>query len=163
MMVFASISHQLLIPVRIPMSIPFTRSTRSMNHDRFIPSLVGIILISLVLILWMSWFFTGQLAVYATAISYQVREDGMLLGSFPADSLAQIIPGQQAELILPPQNGKSAAPIQAEVMNIPASDGEPVEIYLFSTDLPAGAPTGQLKILMGKTTPAQIIWNSIQK
>jgi hypothetical protein len=145
------------------MAIPFSRSTRSMNHDRFLPNLVGILLICLVLILWMVWFFTGQLAVYTTTINYSIREDGMLLGIFPAASLAQIAPGQSAELILPPQNGKSSDPIQAEVMNIPASAGEPVEVYLFSPALPAGTPTGQLKILMGKTTPAQMIWNSIQK
>ena len=144
------------------MAIPFSRSTRSMNHDRFLPNLVGILLICLVLILWMAWFFTGQLAVYATTINYTVREDGMLLGNFPPASLAQISPGQPAELILPPQNGKSSDPIQAEVMNVPTSPGEPVEIYLFSEALPAGAPSGQLKILMGKITPAQMIWNSIQ-
>jgi hypothetical protein len=144
------------------MAIPFTRSTRSMNHDRFLPSLVGLILISLVLILWMSWFFTGQLSVYTSAANYKIREDGMLLANFPAASLAQIKPGQQAELILPAQNGKNSQPIQAEVMNLPASAGEPVEIYLFGAELPEGTPAGQLKILTGKITPAAIIWNSIQ-
>ena len=144
------------------MAIPFTRSTRSMHHDRYLPSLVGIILICMVLVLWMFWFFTGQLPVYTTAINFQVREDGMLLGNFSAASLPQIKPGQQAELTLSPQNGKNSEAIQAEVMNIPTSAGEPVEIYLFSAGLPADAPTGQLKILLGKITPARLIWNSIQ-
>ena len=144
------------------MAIPFTRSTRSMNHDRFLPSLIGIILISLVLILWITWFFTGQLSIYASAANYKVREDGMLLANFSAASLAQIKPGQQAELILPAQNGKSSQPVQAEVMNLPAAAGEPVEIYLLGDELAAGTPAGQLKILTGKITPAAIIWNSIQ-
>jgi len=145
------------------MAIPFSRSVRSMNHDRFLPGMIAIILICLVLFFWIAWFFSGQLSMYATTVDYTTREDGMLLGKFQASALPQIKPGQQAELILPPVDGKASEPIKAEVMNIPASAGEPVEIYLFNSDIPAGSAKGQLKILLGKTSPASLIWQSIQK
>ena len=134
-----------------------------MNHDRFLPNLIAIISICLVLVLWMIWFFSGQLAIYTTTVDYKIRDDGMLLGNFPTANLSQIMPGQQAELILPPQNGKIIQPIKGEVMNIPLNPGEPYEIFLFIDEISTETTKGQLKILLGKSSPAKMIWNSIQK
>ena len=145
------------------MAIPFSRSTRSMNHDRFQPGIIAILFICLVLVSWITWFFVGELSIYTSSMNYTIREDGMLLGKFPAASLPQIAPGQQAELILPAQNGKNTEPIQAEVMNVPANASEPVEIFLFSSEPGPTAQKGQLKILLGKTSPANLIWRSIQQ
>lgn len=145
------------------MSIPFTQSVRSMKHDRFLPGLIAILMISLVLVLWLVWFFTGTIAIYATTMNFSFREDGMALGQFPAESLRSITPGQSAELLLPAKNGKALAPIKAEVMNIPTNPAEPVELYLFAAEPPPDATKGQLKILLGKVSPIQLIWDSIQK
>lgn len=145
------------------MALPFSRSTRSLRRDRFLPGLVAIGLICAVLGLWMAWFFAGRLSVYAISEDYTLRDDGLVLGQFPAASLPQIRPGQTAELILPAQEGKPVDPIRAEVMNVPGADGGPVEIYLFSTEVTAATPKGQLKILLGQVTPAALIWTSMQK
>ncbi len=145
------------------MAIPFSRSTRSINHDRFQPGIIAIVLICLVLVMWITWFFLGELTIYTSTMNYTTRDDGMLLGKFPAASLSQITPGQAAELILPTQNGKNMAPIQAEVMNVPTSASEPVEIYVFSSEPELAVQKGQLKILLGKTSPARLIWRSIQR
>lgn len=145
------------------MAIPFSQSIRSMNHDRFLPGLIAVILICVVLILWLLWFVTGSLPIYATTQNYQFREDGMLLATFQAESLRGITPGQSAELLLPMQNGKRADPIRAEVMNVPDSPAQPVEVFLLAELPPAGAAKGQLKILVQQVTPAVLIWNSIQK
>lgn len=145
------------------MAIPFSRSTRSINHDRYLSNMIGIVSILLLLILWIIWFFTGQLSIFASTVDYQVREDGMILGNFSAANLPKIKPGQQAELILPFHNGIRTEPIKAEVMNIPGSIGEPVEIALFGQVLSVDDEKGQLKIHLGFTTPAKLIWNSLQK
>lgn len=144
------------------MSIPFSRSTRAMNQDRFLPGLIGLMLISLVLILWMIWFFNGRLYLYASTINFSIREDGMLLCDFPPATIAQIKPGQQAEWILPAREGRAPASIPGEVMNVPGQEGGSVEVYLLSTDLP-DKPVGQLKIRLGETNPASLIWRSMQK
>ena len=48
-------------------------------------------------------------------------------------------------------------------MNVPANASEPVEIFLFSSEPGSTAQKGQLKILLGKTSPANLIWRSIQQ
>lgn len=145
------------------MAIPFARSTRSMNQDRFLPGIIAILLISLILILWMTWLFTGQLTVYATTAEFSIREDGMLLCVFPAGSLPQLKPGQQTELILVGLDDPSAAPIPGEVMNVPAIEEGPVEVYLFTSEPLPPDVSGKLKVKVGQTSPASLIWHSIQK
>lgn len=134
-----------------------------MNQDRFWPGLVAILMISAVLFMWMAWFFFGRLAVYATSVDYQIRDDGMLLGTFTGDTQAMLLPGQQAELVFPHLDANSPEPLKAEVMDVPAAGKGPVEIYLFSSDLPADLPKGQLKVMLGYTSPAALVWDSIQK
>jgi hypothetical protein len=134
-----------------------------MNHDRYLPGLIAIIMICLVLVLWLIWFVTGSLPIYVTTQTIQLREDGMLLATFPAEGLRGIAPGQNAELLLPLHNGKRTDPIQGEVMNVPDNPSKPVEVFLLA-ELPAsGTAKGQLKILVRQVTPAVLIWNSIQK
>ncbi len=145
------------------MSIPFTQSIRSMNHDRFLPGLIAILMIGTVLALWLVWFFNGALAIYATTVDIKIREDGMVLARFPAESLRAITPGQSAELIFPMKNGKAVTPIRAEVMDVPTSAAEPVEVYLFTAEPPADTAKGQLKILLGRVSPIKLIWDSMQK
>jgi hypothetical protein len=145
------------------MSIPFTQSIRSMNHDRFLPGVIAILMIGVVLVLWLVWFFNGALSIYATTVNFKIREDGMVLGQFPAENLRAIVPGQSAELIFPPKNGKAVAPIKAEVMDVPTHPSEPVEVYLFTAEPPADVSKGQLKILLGQVPPYTLIWDSMQK
>lgn len=145
------------------MSIPFARSTRSMNQDRYLPGLISLILISLTLILWMIWFFTGRLNLYASTMDFNIREDGMLLCVFPPATLPQIKPGQQAELILSGTDGQSSSSIPGEVMNVPDSEGGTVEVYLFTSEPPLNQTGGQLKVRLGQSSPASLIWRAIQK
>ena len=145
------------------MAIPFSRSTRSMNQDRYLPGVISIILISLVLILWMIWFFAGRLNLYASTTDFSTREDGMLLAVFPPAALTQIKPGLQAELILASTDGLASAPIPGEVMNLPSSQDGVLEIYLFTSNTLPEKVEGQLKVKLGQTSPANLVWHSIQK
>jgi len=143
-------------------AIPFSRSVRSINHDRFLPNLIAISLICLTLVLWMVWFFAGELSIYSSSSDYETRSDGMLLVKFAPASLAQLRPGQQARLFLSPQESNASEPIRAEVMNVPSQADQPVEVYLFTSGVDIRGQKGIVKVLIGKTSPAQLVWNSIR-
>jgi len=143
------------------MAIPFSRSIRSMNHDRYLPGLIGIFGIGIILILWIAWFFGGHLSVYETSSDIQTRDDGMLLVKFPETALQRLAPGQQVELNLTNANPGSPSLVKGEVMNLPANPGDPVEIFPMDTLQAADPIKGQMKVLVGSISPALMIWQSI--
>lgn len=143
------------------MAIPFSRSLRSMTHDSYLPGLAGIIGISLILILWIAWFFGGQMSVYETSTDFQLRDDGMLIVKFPDSAVGSMQAGQQVEIRI--TNGDAGSPIElpGELMKLPPYPGDPVEIYPLGNFPREGALKGEVKVLVGKVSPAQMVWRSI--
>lgn len=147
---------------KINMAIPFTRSTRSMNNDSYLPGLVAVVSLSLVLLMWLVWFLTWPLPVTVSSSQYTIRaDDGMLLVNFPPESLNQVRPGQRAELILT-RNGSEGKPIVGEVMNLPEKPTDPLQIFLFNSDPPEKLQDGKVAIVINETTPAMLLFQSMQ-
>jgi hypothetical protein len=145
------------------MAIPFSRTTRSMNHDSFRPSLIAITIIALLLVVWMTWFFMGRLPIYATSTDFQVQEDGLLMVNFPVTSFESIRPGQKGEFIPTVAGAIKQPTVHIQIMDVPASSAEPVEVYLESANPLAAGQTGSIKVLVGQITPAEMLWRSIGK
>jgi hypothetical protein len=145
------------------MAIPFSRTTRSMKHDSYRPSLIAVTIIGLLLVVWMTWFFMGRLPIYATSTDFKVQEDGLLIVNFPATSFENIRPGQNGEFVPTVAGANKPSPIPIQIMDVPASSAEPVEVYLESANLLAAGQTGSIKVLLGQITPAEMLWRSIGK
>lgn len=143
------------------MAIPFSRTVRSMYHDSFRPSLIAVTIIGLLLLFWMTWFFMGRLPIYATSSDFQVQEDGMLMANFPAASFEGLRPGQTGEFVPTMAGANTQSPIRVQIMDVPASPAEPVEVYLDAAELLPPGQTGSIKVLVGRITPAKLLWRSI--
>jgi hypothetical protein len=143
------------------MANSFSRSIRSMHRDQFLPGVISLVLLSVVLALWMAWFFWGSLPVYQTTGHYRVMENSTLLASFPEEVRSQFRPGQPATLEMP--DGSLEETIHAEVMRIPTRTDDPVELFLLSSGQIQDNGSGQVKVLTGNISPAELMWNSIQK
>ena len=143
------------------MAIPFSRTVRSMNHDRFRPGLVVIIFLGLILLAWMIWLFTGNLPIFASSQDLKVGENGNLQVQFPAESFSGLTTGQTGTFISSIQTSPSSAPLEVQIMAVPFSSREGVEVYVFATEKIPSNVTGTVKILVGEITPAMLVWSSI--
>ncbi len=146
------------------MSIPFSRSMRSLNADSFRPSLVGLSLAIILLAAWLAWFFLAQIALYEISQIVWVNEEGIIVADFPLEAQGLIWPGQPA-LFHP--NGTiegQASTIPAVVIDVVNQvQEERVRVELLSLADPTSPIflqsdlTGQLEIEIERVSPAILV------
>ena len=72
----------------------FYRSIRAITNDKFELPLFGIIIISLILILWTAWFIWAKVDVNETSTSVQLTRDGSITATFDPEVFKKIRMGQ---------------------------------------------------------------------
>lgn len=143
------------------MSLSFSRSMRSLHSDSFRPSLVTLIIVSVLVAAWLAWLVFAPITLYATSSDWQSQRDGSLIVRLPQEAIARVRPGQTA--IVEIQNNANPSPQQfpAIVADTPSRtqnrlEPDTVRVTLLSDKLSKDA-TGQIKIVIEKVSPLTLI------
>ena len=107
------------------MSIPFSQSLQSLDADHGRSSLWGIALAISLLLLWVGWFFTPSLTVYATGSLISQTRSGDVIATFTPQESRQLLPGQAA-IIYPTSTSSGVAALPATILEVDL--GEPGEV-----------------------------------
>jgi hypothetical protein len=116
------------------MSIPFSRSTRSLALDSFRPALIGLALAILTLLALITWFFLARVTLYQSSASASLKQDGQIIAAFPADTFSQLKPGQSAILRIGQSGDQRQVSIPAAVFD---TQGGNEQVTLIVTDFSA--------------------------
>ena len=148
------------------MSIPFSRSMRSLQVDSYRASLVGILLASAVMLALVVWFFSARITLFEVSQSVSMTEDGRLMGRFSAESMARLRQGQPAVLRVTVGSDQSVTPLPAMVFTIQPGSND-VEIILTTNEVPenllAQGFKGQVQVEAEYVTPAVLVMRAMGK
>jgi hypothetical protein len=118
---------------------------------------------AILIVAWLIWFFFAPITLYETSNTFTVRRDGVLLVQFDEPALTRIRAGQTAIMIPTVATDGFAAPMEAEVLAIPASanrrDGI-VQVYLYMNGMPPANLTGEVRIRVEAVSPFTLILRS---
>lgn len=145
------------------MTVQFSRSTRSLKHDRGFAGYVILISATAVIAAWLAWFFFAPVTLYETSTQFTIRRDGLLLVSFPEAALTRIVPGQTAIFSPAISANEFGSSLPALVMDTPASTGRRdglVHVYLHIPTQPTANLTGEVKIAVEEVSPFTLILRS---
>lgn len=142
------------------MSLPFSRSVRSLDIDSYRASRIGMILALVIIIVLLAWFFLAKVTLYEVSSDLTFTEDGRVLAYFPEESLKRIQPGQPVILRVYYDPDQATLTLPAMVIST-EKDGEQVEIIVISEDV-SSLPlqedlTGQVQVEIEYVTPATLV------
>ena len=148
------------------MSIPFSRSMRSLKVDSYRASLVGILLASAIMLALVVWFFSARITLFEVSNSVGMSEDGRLMARFPAESMARLRQGQAAVLRVTVGSDQAVVPLPAMVFTIEPGSND-VEIVLTADEIPenllAQGFKGQVQVEAEYVTPAVLVMRAMGK
>lgn len=163
------------------MASPFSHTLRSLHADSFGASIAGMIVGLVLLSAWFVWFFKAQIPSYRMSLKACITEAEKVTAAFPQDKtrvqetreqeiIAEFLPealenirtGQSAVFYLDGGVGKQIASVHATVSKINRSPkkAEVLLSALSDADSPVRIPpkaTGQVRILVGSLSPAQLV------
>ena len=108
----------------------FSQTMRSLDMDQARFSLIGLIVILLLLLAWLSWFLVARINQYETSQPVQLPLDEAIVVDFPPESLERIKPGQPAVLYLESRGQQSQIKIPAEVMDVTLGNDSQTQVWL---------------------------------
>ena len=142
------------------MSLPFSRSIRSLNIDSYRVARIGMVLALVIMIALLAWFFLAKVTLYEVSSDLTFTKDGNVLAYFPSESLKRINPGQPVILRVYSDPDQAALTLPGMVINT-EEGGEQVEIVVISDDalsLPLQEDlTGQAQVEIEYVTPATLV------
>lgn len=146
------------------MSIPFSRSMRSLKADSYRPSLAGLLVAMLLLIAWSGWFFLARITLQETGQIVSATGRGTVIAQFPVETLGRIHRGQSALLRLDAVTEDEAVPIPAIVLDV-AKDTQEGQGQVEVFPLPEAAArmplqdnlTGRVEIEVERLSPAALV------
>ncbi len=148
------------------MPIAFSRSTRSLNNDRFFPWWVTLGVAILLLTAWAGWFFATRVGVYETSTALQMNRDQTLTATFPAGALARIRPGQPATVRAGQDADGQSTTLRAVVSEItrkPTEEQGQVKLHFTSAAPSRQQPPAELQIEVGQVSPAEMLLRSASR
>ena len=94
------------------MTVPFSRSLRSLGIDSFRASLIGMILAVLIVFALIAWFFLAKVTLYEYSSSITFNEDGRIYAEFSSEAMPRLRPGESAilRITLPGENRQVSLP-----------------------------------------------------
>ena len=165
------------------MASPFARTMRSLTADNFKKTIIGLVGAIGILSTWCIWFFYSGVTIWKISSKLETVKNDVVVAKFDPGAIrvhetreqtvialfapengAEIKPDQKAELHLNGDIGKKLGAIQAIVTNVvelPEKKVIQVELKAIiektlEGPLPEGI-TGQVRIGVGKTTPAELV------
>jgi hypothetical protein len=145
-------------------SIPFSRSMRSLYADDFRLSLLGILLAVILLLAWAAWFFLARITFYETGQIVSVNRDGTVIADFGPGALGRIQSGQSASLKFNDVSGDLAQAIPSIVTDVASQVQEErvqVELYILGEAIALISSqdnlTGQVEVKVERISPATLV------
>ena len=146
------------------MSIPFSRSMRSLDSDGFRSTLVGLVVAIILVTAWMAWFSLAQVTLYETGQVVNVARGGEIVADFPSEARGRIHRGQAALVQFDGDFGNQIGAIPAIVTNVPIPGREErveVKLYLLANIAFSGLSqdnlTGQAQVEVEHISPAILV------
>lgn len=142
------------------MSVPFSRSLRSMHVDSFRASIIGMVLAVLLVFALIGWFFLAKVSVYEYSTNVVFQEDGHIYSTFDEDAMLRVRTGQTGTLHL--DFGEDTGQISLPILIVgKEAEQNRVEILVMEGTVPPGAPTqeipSQLEIEVEYISPIQLV------
>jgi hypothetical protein len=142
-------------------SIPFSRSMRSLNTDNYRPSLVGAVVGAVLLMAWVAWFFLARITIYETGQITSVTQAGQIVVDFPAEAHGRIQIGQSALLRFDGAVGDQLGAVPAVVYEVHTQgQDDPVQAELFALSSAVALYddlAGQAEIEIERPSPADLV------
>lgn len=142
------------------MSIPFSRSLRSLNIDSFQASRVGLILGIVLVLILIIWFLFARVTLYAVSQEVGFDQDGRFTATFSKEEMARVQVGQGVLLRIFSTADQPPLVIPGIVYDIPPGSQE-AEILIMSEDLPENGisqnATGQVEVEVEQITPLALV------
>ncbi|MGB1249009.1 MAG: hypothetical protein ACPG8W_00135 [Candidatus Promineifilaceae bacterium] len=147
------------------MSLPFTRSLRSLEADSYHNGLLGLLLVAPLFVAWLIWFATGNIALHEVSGQLDQTRDGLITAKFD-DGLPPLMTGVGARLHLQDADGNDLRVLPAYVHRfVPHTDGSVVahiDVLSDSVEL-SEALTGEVAVEIETVSPVQFLWNMLTK
>lgn len=152
-------------------SIPFSRSTRSLRVDDFRESTVVLTVVLLFLIIWLAWFSLTRVTVYEVSESVQVTGENSAVATFSPAVLGRVRAGQPAQLRIDgfpwSQYGVVAAHVTRVRTDSIRDRGVRVELSLRPVSAPSiplqPGMTGRAEIVVDRVSPAALVLRAAGK
>ncbi len=145
------------------MSLPFSRSLRSLNTDSFLVARIGLILSGAALAALLFWFFLGKVSLFETSDQLEVNEQGNLMAQFNQGTASHIQPGTEGKLSLMTGQGEQPVTIPVYVFRIDR-ETDRVELLIGGSieNSPASTGTidGMVSIEIARVAPVEIVLRS---
>jgi hypothetical protein len=145
------------------MSLPFSRSLRSLDSDRFLVARIGLLFSGLMVAALLIWFFLGKVSVYENSSELEFISEGTISGQFSPESIARLRPGQEGRLRLAggEQDGLPVSPVY--VFRIDRESGR-VELLIgnlaVTNQLVEGKVEGLVEIVVARIAPVDLVLQS---
>ncbi len=142
------------------MSLPFSRSIRSLNIDSYQASRIGMALGIIIMISLLLWFFLVKVTIYEFSTDLDFTETGIVTAGFPKENLKKITAGQPA--IIQIDLGPNQPDITLTGMVVGTdSKQETAELVILSeeiTQIPLDEEiSGQVQVEVEYVTPAVLV------
>ena len=150
---------------RVRMSISFTQSMQSLYADRGYAALWGVGLTVFCLLLWLIWFLTPSLTVYAHGHLVKMTRNGTLVAELPAQESTDLQAGQTAHIY--PTNTPQQR-LTATVLEVASQDnGDQIEVMLYLNDDTAvndpfaDGVDGEVQVAIETIAPATLLFQTL--
>lgn len=142
------------------MSLPFSRSIRSLNIDSYQASRIGMALGILIMISLLLWFFLVKVTIYEFSTELNFTEEGLVTASFPKEDLKKIAAGQPAIIQVDLGPNQPDVTLTGIVVGTDSNQGT-AELVILSeeiTQIPLDQDiSGQVQIEVEYVTPAMLV------
>lgn len=148
------------------MSIPFSRSLRSLSLDSYRPARIGLVLGMVLLLVLILWFFFAKITIYQSSEGAIIDESGQITAEFSPQAIAQITPGQTAILRLAGHGDQQLISIPAIVYDLNSDNHEVIFYITDPSGLPESIPeglTGRVDVEVEHISPFELVMRATGK
>jgi hypothetical protein len=149
-------------------SLQFSRSIRSLSIDSYRPSIVGLILAIITILVLFAWLFFGKVSIYASSQEVQIQGD-KASAVFSEEDFKRLKIGQKAILRFSPSQDRPMVGIPAVVYDFKRQKNT-VEFLLTNLEaipgelnLETGEARGRADVEVEYVTPAALLMRSSGK
>lgn len=144
------------------MSLPFSRSMRSLHADSYRFSLVVFLGSIGLLTAWAAWFFLARMTLYETGQIVGTTRRGTVVAEFPAPASGKLRRGQPAVLHLQGTTVDQSGTLPGTVQDVTKkADQVRVELYvpqkIAAPINSQGRMTGQVEVAVEHVSPATLL------
>lgn len=144
------------------MTIPFSKTTRFLQSDRYLLRSIWLILILALLAIWLTWFTQARISMWAESNAASLRTSSDIEAIFPSEAFFQLEIGQTGRFVLNDSPTQNPIVLPATITRIDPQDNQ-LLVRLALEDnsgnnvgLQPGL-TGRIEVEVDQLTPFEIL------